>query len=472
MTNNLASKLGISGYIAKSFQTNPITPLFALLIMVIGFIAIVITPKEEDPQIDVTMVDVLIAAPGFNSNEVEQQVTVKAEKALSQMAGVNHIYSASKPGLSIITVQFDVGIKRQTALVATWNQVMTDLHWPSHLGVAQPLVKALGINDVPIITLTFWSNDNDVDQSQIGAVASSVANVLQRVPGTRNIELSGYAAKSIKVTIDPVKSAAYNIDANSIVRALNSFGSQSDEIPIQQNNNEVLISIGKFLQDKSDIEQLVIGNKDSRLVFLRDVARISYTTKKPHEYVQIGFSKASDHPSQFHSAVTISIAKKEGENAINVANDVLLTTKSLVNKVIPSNINYEVTRNSGETAQQKANQLIQKLLFATAAVVLLVLIFLGKRAALIVGIAVGLTLLITLFASWAWGFTLNRISLFALIFSIGILVDDAIVVVENIHRQQQLNHHADLTTIIPNAVSEVGGSTILATLTVIAALLP
>lgn len=463
--------MGISGRIAQLFQNNPITPLFALLITVMGIIAILVTPKEEDPQIDVTMVDVFLSAPGLNAKEIEQQVAVKAETSMSQIAGVKHVYSVSMAGRAVITVQYKVGIKRREALVKTWNQVMTELHWPPAFGVSQPAVRARGINDVPIVTLTFWSKDPSIDQTQLGQVATSVSKVLQRVNGSRNIEVTGYSHKAVNVRIDPAKAAAYGIDVRTILAALQQFGGRESQLPVQSGNQEVALNIGQFLKNEQDVANLTLYGNGQQLVFLRDIAEISLGTEKPDSYVQMGFGQASEQ-SGLHTAVTLSVAKKEGENAIDVANLVLETTERLKGKVIPDNVEVSTTRNSGLTAQQKANTLIQKLLFATLAVVVLVFFALGKRAALIVGIAVGLTLLVTLFSSWAWGFTLNRISLFALIFSIGILVDDAIVVVENIHRQQQLNPNAPLLSLIPKAVDEVGGSTILATFTVIAALLP
>lgn len=472
--------MGISGRIAKLSLNNPITPLFAIMIVILGVIAILITPKEEDPQINVTMVDVFISAPGLSSGEVEQQVSVKAENAMAQMAGVEHVYSVSMQGQSVITVQFEVGIKRQEALVKTWNQVMTELHWPVNYGVGQTAVRARGINDVPIVSLTFWSTDPSVSQSQLGQVATSVSQVLQRVDGSRNIEVTGYAQYAVNVKVDPVRAEAFGVDIRSVLSALQQFGGHSPELPVQSNNQDVVVSIGQFLKNEQDVKDLVVhaqnDKQGAKLVYLRDIADVNLSSIKPTNYVQMGFGKGADTTSGaelgLHTGVTLSVAKQEGRNAIDVANAVLNTASTLKNKVIPDNIQYSVTRNSGLTAQQKANKLIQKLLFATMAVVLLVLFFLGKRAAVIVGLAVGLTLLITLFSSWAWGFTLNRISLFALIFSIGILVDDAIVVVENIHRRQQSHPDEPLTSLIPKAVDEVGGSTILATFTVIAALLP
>ena len=468
-------KLGISGLIAKAFQNNPLTPVLAMVMVILGLVAITITPKEEDPQIDVTMVDVFLSAPGLSALDIERQIATKTELALSQIVGIEHVFSVSSSGSAVVTVQFEVGIKRQEALVKTWNQVMTELSWPQALGVQEPIVRARGINDVPIVSLTFYSEDVNVSQNQLGQVATSVGNVLQRIEGARNIEVTGYAATAVNVKIDPVKAANYGIDVRAVMAAIQNFSGSSADVPIQSSNENVSLSIGQHLQNPQDVSNLVVHAskqpKGTKLVYLRDFADVTLSTAKPTSYVQMGFANKKGTPN-LHTAVTLSIAKKEGENAIDVANKILATAESLKGQLIPANVEYAITRNSGKTAQEKANKLIEKLLFATLAVVVLVLMALGKRAAVIVGIAVGLTLLITLFSSWAWGFTLNRISLFALIFSIGILVDDAIVVVENIHRRQQLEPSLPLRLIIPEAVNEVGSSTILATFTVIAALLP
>lgn len=463
--------MGISGRIAGLAQNNPITPIVAFLIILMGAIAILITPKEEDPQIDVTMVDVFVSAPGYSVTEVEQLVATKAENALAQVAGVEHVYSTSMMDRAIITIQFEVGIKRQEALVKAWNQVMTELHWPAQMGIQQPAVRARGINDVPIFTLTLWSERVTDSQSEIGQVAASVAQVLQQVKGTRNIELTGYAEQTLIIEVDPVKAAGYQLDVLAVQRALQSFAGSEPQLPVRSAQTQFSVTLGQPLSGVEDVERLVLKAMDNRIVYLRDIASVKLSAMPTKSYVQHGFGQASAQQGMY-SAVTISVAKQEGQNAIDVANDLISTTESLDGRIIPEHIQYEISRNSGLTAQVKANTLIQKLLFATLAVVVLVLFALGRRAAVIVGIAVGLTLLITLFSSWAWGFTLNRISLFALIFSIGILVDDAIVVVENIHRRRQMHKDEKLSELIPKAVDEVGTSTILATFTVIAALVP
>lgn len=468
----MKDKMGISGRVAKLAQNNPITPIVALLIVILGVVAILITPKEEDPQIDVTMVDVYLSAPGYSAREVETLISTKAENAMAQIAGVDHVYSTSMADNAVITVQFKVGIKRQEALVKSWNQVMTELHWPASLNINPPVVRARGINDVPILSLTLFSNDLTTNQNDLGHIANTVAQVLQRVPGSRNIKVSGGSSSVVKVVFDPVKAAGHQIDISTVIAAIQQFSGRQGLIPIQTDARQVQVELGQHFNHVDDVAGLVVSQLDGHLVLLKDIASVSLTVGKPNQYVQFGYGGGSTDVNQLNTAVSISIAKQEGENAIDVANAVLLTIEDLKGRIIPDSVTVNVSRNSGFTAQQKANKLIQKLLFATLAVVVLVFLTLGKRAALIVGVAVGLTLLITLFSSWVWGFTLNRISLFALIFSIGILVDDAIVVIENIHRRQQLFPMEPLKVLIPKAIDEVGSSTILATFTVMAALIP
>lgn len=465
-------KMGISGRVAKLAQNNPITPIVAFLIVILGVVAILITPKEEDPQIDVTMVDIYLSAPGYSAREVETLISTKAENAMAQVAGVDHVYSTSMADNAVITVQFKVGIKRQEALVKSWNQVMTELHWPASLNINRPVVRARGINDVPILSLTLFSDDLKTSQNDLGHIANTVAQVLQRVPGSRNIKVSGGSSSVVKVVFDPVKAAGHQISISTVVAAMQQFSGRQGLIPIQTNAKQVQVELGQHFNHVDDVAELVVSQLDGHLVLLKDIATVSLTVAKPNQYVQFGYGGNTSAINKLNTAVTISVAKQEGENAIDVANAVLVTIDDLKGRIIPDNVTVNVSRNSGFTAQQKANKLIQKLLFATLAVVVLVFLALGKRAALIVGVAVGLTLLITLFSSWVWGFTLNRISLFALIFSIGILVDDAIVVIENIHRRQQLFPEEPLKVLIPKAIDEVGSSTILATFTVMAALIP
>jgi multidrug efflux pump subunit AcrB len=467
---DMKSSLGVSGRIAAFFQSAQITPLLALVALLLGIFAVLVTPREEEPQINVTMANVLIPFPGAGVGDVEQMVTTPAEQVLSQIAGVEHVMSVSRPGLAVITVQFKVGVPRTEALVRLYDTVNSNADWlPRGLGVLPPIIKPKGIDDVPIVTLTLFSRDAATGAYDLERVAHSVEAELKRVPGTREVVSVGGPGRAVRVEIDPSRMASRGVTVTDLRGALQSANLGLPVGELLAGNHAVAVESGPFLKDAREVAELVVSVQGGKPVFLQDVATVVDGPLPAARYVWhgTGGKGGGEFP-----AVTISITKKAGENAIDVADAVMQRVSSLRNTVIPPAIEVVETRNYGATANDKAIKLIQKLLFATAAVVALVFIALGRREAAIVGSAVILTLTVTLFASWAWGFTLNRVSLFALIFSIGILVDDAIVVVENIHRHQQLYPGKPLVQIIPGAVDEVGGPTILATLTVIAALLP
>ncbi len=465
-----AKTMGVSGRIAAFFQASQITPLLALVAFLLGLFAVMVTPREEEPQINVTMANVLIPFPGASVKDVEQMVAIPAEQVLSQIADVEHVMSVARPGIAIITVQFKVGVPRTEALVRLYNTIHSNRDWlPANLGTLEPLVKPKGIDDVPIVSLTLWSKNTETGAAALERVAHSIEADIKRVPGTREVVSIGGPGRAINIELDPTKLAANDLtvmDLQGALRAAN-LGLPSGEL--SAGNQSVAIEAGPFLRDAQSVGELVVAVKNKRPIFLQDVAKIEDGALPASQYVWHGTAgkDAAEYP-----AITIAITKKPGQNAVEVANAVISRVETLKNAVIPADVEVSVSRNYGQTADDKAKKLIQKLLFATLSVVALVFIALGRREAAIVGTAVILTLTVTLFASWAWGFTLNRVSLFALIFSIGILVDDAIVVVENIHRHQALFPHKTLTEIIPGAVDEVGGPTILATFTVIAALLP
>ena len=462
--------LGVSGRIAAFFQSAHITPLLALLALLLGAFAVLVTPREEEPQINVTMANVLIAFPGASVRDVEQMVAIPAEQVLAQITGAEHVMSLSRPGLAVLTVQFKVGVPRTEALVRLYDTVHSNADWlPSGLGVLAPLIKPKGIDDVPIVTLTLHSPNPQTGAFDLERVAHSMEADLKRVPGTREVSTIGGPGRAITIEMEAARMASVGVTVDDLRRALQSAHLGLPVGELLGGNHTVAIESGPFLSSANEVADLIVGVRAGKPVFLRDVARVRDGAPPASRYVWHGTAgeKAAEFP-----AVTIAITKKPGENAIDVANAVVQRVQALKNTVIPADVQVAETRNYGATANDKAQKLIQKLLFATASVVALVFIALGRREAAIVGSAVVLTLAATLFASWAWGFTLNRVSLFALIFSIGILVDDAIVVVENIHRHQQLEPGKTLVQIIPGAVDEVGGPTILATLTVIAALLP
>jgi multidrug efflux pump subunit AcrB len=463
--------LSISGRIAAMFQSAQITPLLALVALLLGIFAVLVTPREEEPQINVTMANVLVPFPGAAVRDVEQMVAIPAEQVLSKIADVEHVMSVSRPGVAVLTVQFKVGVPRTEALVRLHDTIRDNIDWlPKGLGVLDPLIKPKGVDDVPIVTLTLFSKSEDASAYKLERVAHSMEADLKRVKGTQDVQTLGGPDRAVLVQIDPQRMAGFGTTVQDLRMALQSANSGLPVGELIAGNKSVSIEAGPFLSQASDVADLVVGVQGGRPVFLKDVAKVEEGPLPATRYVTHGLGKAAGGGE--YPAVTLTITKKPGENAIDVANAVMDRVAALRGTVIPDEVEVAETRNYGSTANDKAQKLIQKLLFATAAVVALVFIALGKREAAIVGTAVILTLTVTLFASWAWGFTLNRVSLFALIFSIGILVDDAIVVVENIHRHQQLYPGKTLAEIIPGAVDEVGGPTILATMTVIAALLP
>ncbi len=467
--------MGLSGRIARFFLTSQLTPLIALIAALLGLFAILITPREEEPQINVTMANVFIPFPGASAKDVEALVATPAEQVLSQIAGIEHIYSVSKPGRAILTVQYLVGQDRTQALVRLYDTIQANRDWVSpELGVGEPIIKPLGIDDVPIVTVTLWTRDEARGAFELEQAAHASEIELKRIAGTREVTTVGGPGRAVRVMMDPDRMAAFGVSAQDIRDALQVSNAAQPSGTLVSNNQEVLVQTGTFLTGADDVKQLVVGVSQGRPVYMSDIATIISGPDQPARYVWYGPGAGGTNKAErglTYPAVTLAISKKPGENAVEVAEKVIERVKSLQGSVLPEGVEASVTRNYGATANDKAQKLIQKLIFATGSVVLLVLFAIGRREALIVGAAVLLTLAATLFASWAWGFTLNRVSLFALIFSIGILVDDAIVVVENIHRRMGLDHDG-LEAIIPRAVDEVGGPTILATLTVIAALLP
>lgn len=457
--------LGLAGRIARQFLHSPITPLLAILGLLLGIAAVLVTPKEEEPQIEVTFADIYIPFPGASPQEVEQLVTLPAEQVLSEMKDIDTLYSFSQPGGAMLIVAFKVGKPRQQALVDLYNQLASNKDWlPAGLGVGEPLVKPRAIDDVPILNLTLWSKQADITAEQLTQIAHGLETELKRLPGTRQIQTVGRHDRVVQVTIAPAKLNAFGLNWPQISQVLKSANQQQNNLSLTQDNRQVSLQVGEFLGSADDVGQLIISSQQGHPVYLADVATIKDGADVPSANVWMS------QQGNIYPAVTLAIAKQPGVNAVDLSRAVSARMAQVHNILIPQGVEVSLTRDYGQTANEKANKLISKLIFATSAVVILVWLSMGWREAAVVGSAIVLTLAVTLFASWAWGFTLNRISLFALIFSIGILVDDAIVVVENIYRHQQAGGNWRET--IPQAVDEVGGPTILATLTVIAALLP
>ena len=471
----MAERLGLSGTLARQFLRTEITPLLALIGLLLGLFAILVTPREEEPQIDVTFANVFVAYPGASAAEVEQLVSTPMERILSEIVGVEHIYSVSSTGMSTLTVQFEVGESRNEAIVRLYNAVYSNADWlPPAVGVSQPLISPMGIDDVPIVTGALWSEDPSIGAHELMRIAHAIETELQRVPGTRDVYTIGGPERIVRVTLDAQRLAGYGIGLDQLRASLAQANRAVDAGAYASDDQEILVQAGTFLTTPDEVASLVVGVVDGRPVFLADVATVALGPELPTHYVSYGTGPANDldlPAGAEYPAVTMAVAKQPGSNAVDVAEAVIQRFEQLRGSFVPDAVHATVTRNYGATADDKAQTLIKKLTFATASVILLVLFALGWREAAVVGAAVVVTLAVTLFASWSWGFTLNRVSLFALIFSIGILVDDAIVVVENIHRHMQIGGRK-LSEAIPIAVDEVGGPTILATLTVIAALLP
>ena len=465
--------LGISGRLAARFQNNPLTPILAILGLLLGLVAVLITPQEEEPQIDVTMANVFVPFPGADARQVEQLVSYPLEKKLSEIEGIKHVYSISRPGMAVLTVEYTVGVERQPAIVRLYNQIYSNQDWmPAGVGVGQPLVKPKGIDDVPVMALTMWSDDPAISAFELGQVVHSLETELKRVPGTRDVYSIGAASQAVTVELDPGRLSAFGLSVHEIAQALQASNQAKHAGERVGTDGAHPVQAGSFLSSTGDVADLVIGVSGDQPIRLSDVARIGQNLEPATQTVWHGAPAGKAGPkSGIAPAVTLAIAKKPGSNAADITAAIRERLDGLKAGVIPEGVQVEITRDYGQSAADKAAKLIQKLIFATLSVVLLVLFALGRREAVVVGSAVILTLAITLFASWAMGFTLNRVSLFALIFSIGILVDDAIVVVENIHRHRALGGKSLLES-IPLAVDEVGAPTILATFTVIAALLP
>ncbi|HHI81686.1 MAG TPA: efflux RND transporter permease subunit, partial [Rhizobiales bacterium] len=470
-------RLGVSGALTKAFVRSEITALLLIAALLSGVFAVLVTPREEEPQINVTFANVFVSFPGASAREVESLISAPAEQVLSEISGIKHVYSVSSPGLSTLTVQFRVGEDRTDAIVRLYDKIFSNLDWlPRNLGASQPIIKTRSIDDIPIVTATLWSENRDTGAYDLLKVAHTLEAELQRVPGTRQIRTIGGPQPVVNVRFDPQKLAGHGLVLNDLRIALQAANTSRDDGAIVNSDMEIPVRAGTFLSDASEVGSLIVGLQNGKPVYLSDVATITAGGDTPKNYVTFVPGKAAATKGITakgrYPAVTLAIAKQPGTNAVDIADKLAERIEALKGISIPDNVHVTTTRNYGETADAKAKKLILKLLFATASVVLLVIFTMGWRPAIVVGIAVIATLALTLVASYAYGFTINRVSLFALIFSIGILVDDAIVVVENIHRHMEMGDRRPVWQLIPQAVDEVGGPTILATLTVIAALLP
>jgi multidrug efflux pump subunit AcrB len=456
---------GIAGRIAGAFIDSKLTPLFIGASLLTGLFSIISLPREEEPQIIVPMIDVFVGMPGAGVAEVEERVTRPMEKLLWEIPGVEYIYSTSSAGGSMAIVRFKVGEDEEKSIVKLNQKLFSnfDIIPP---GASQPLVKPRSIDDVPILALTFHSTRfNDLE---LRRVAAQVTDVVKQSPSVSGVTLIGGQRRTLRVTVDPGRLAAYNLTPLDVWQTLGASNQRLDAGRFTQADREHLLETGSFLRTAQDVMNVVVAAPAGKPVYVRDVARVEDTGEEPSQYVQFGAA------GTFAPAVTLTVAKRKGANAIDVADGVMERVNGLRGQVIPSEVEVTITRNYGETAAEKSNELLFHMAIAVISVSVLIAITLGFRESLIVFTAIPVTLALTLTVFYLYGYTLNRITLFALIFSIGILVDDAIVIVENIvrHRRMPANHDRPLAEVAVEAVDEVGNPTILATLAVIAAILP
>jgi multidrug efflux pump subunit AcrB len=467
----MSGKLGIAGDIARTFVNSKLTPLILFTSIALGLGAVWLIPREEEPQIKVPMIDVLVSMPGATAKEIEQRVTRPMEKLLWEIPDVEYIYSTSSTGQSLAIVRFRVGESPERALVRLNQKLQSNYDRIPH-GVSSPLIKLRSIDDVPILALTFHSSR--YDHLTLRRLVAQVDDAVKQVPMVAETNIIGGSVRQVRVLLDPARLASRNLSAAGIVPMLQQANRQFTSGGLTSENREVMIETGAFLKNAADVGNVVVGVFGERPVYLRDVAQIVDGAEEPSNYVLFGNGAAVSAAADEQPAVTLSVAKRPGANAIAVTKEILKKIDTLRGVIIPSDVKVAITRNYGQTALEKSNELLWHMLLAIAGVSLLILLALGWREAGVVALAIPSTLALTLVVFLLYGYTLNRITLFALIFSIGILVDDAIVVIENIVRHFHLpqNRGRPATQIAIEAVNEVGNPTILATFAVIAAVLP
>jgi len=461
------STRGFAGRLADAFTDSRLTPLAVIASLLLGVFAVLMLPREEEPQIKVPMIDVMVAMPGATAREVENRVTRPMEKLLWEIPGVEYLYSTSSPGSSMVIVRFRVGSDLEQVLVRL-NQKLQANYDRIPPGVAAPLIKPRTIDDVPIAALTLHSRAHD--HLTLRRLAAQLDDTIKALPDVAETTLIGGVRRQLRVQVDPVKLASRQLTLDDLAAALRAANARSQDGRLASANRDLLIETGAFFRDATDAANLVLGAVDGRPIFLRDVATLIDGPAEPLDYVLFGQRDGGEE----EAAVTLSVAKRPGANAVTVVREVEQAVDRLRGVLLPADIGVTFTRDYGATASEKSNELLLHMGIAVFGVALLILFFLGWRESLVVLLAIPVTLALTLLVFYLYGYTLNRITLFALIFSIGILVDDAIVVVENIVRHQRLPsaRGKSLHEIAVEAVSEVGNPTVLATWAVIAAVLP
>jgi len=482
-SNPQPQSLGLAGKMAQTFIHSPLSPLLFFAMLFMGIMGLMFTPRQEDPQISVPMVDIFVQYPGASAQQVASMAIDPLQRIMSEIPNIKHVYSASERGQGMVTVEFEVGEELEHSIFKVHYKIQSNLD-KMPPGVKPPLVKPKGIDDVPVVALTLWSDN--LDDGSLRTLAFEVLQSLKGIQNTGQSFVVGGRAEQVLVEVKPQDLSGFGISLGQIAQTIQTANSETNAGLVEAGNTHFTVYTGKFLTNAEDIKELVVGTYQGAPVYVRDVAKVTQgPLKEPYQMVNYYSGPVYEEHDTFWldqkvtvqevngaPAVTIAVSKKIGSNGVKVARDILAHVDTLrKTQVIPDNVHVEVTRNYGQTANDKVNGLIKKLFIATFAVTLLVLFSLGWRPSIVVTLVIPIVILITVFSAWILNYTIDRVSLFALIFSIGILVDDAIVVIENVYRRWLLQGETDTETAI-DAVREVGNPTILATFTVVAALLP
>lgn len=464
-------KDGLAGKIAKLFISSKLTVLLMIVFMVIGVYSSFLIPREEEPQIDVPIADIFVGYPGATPTEVESRVIKPLEKLISNIPGVEYVYSTSMKEQGMVIVQFYVGEDIERSFVKLYNEINKHMDQMPD-GVTFPLVKTRAIDDVPILGLTLWSEN--YDDYQIKQIAQELTDEIEKINDVSAIHKVGGRDRQLRVVLDKDKMAASGVDFLSIAQMITANNQQLSAGSFINNDQEFIVESGRFLQSKEDAEGLVVGVQQNQPIYLKQIATIIDGPEIPQTYVSLGFGqsdeKSGDYPSEY-PAVTISIAKRKGADAMKISDIILNKVEHLRKNLIPDDVHVEVTRNYGETASHKVSELLMHLIGAIFAVTLVVMLAMGWRGGLVVFLSVPITFALTLLSYYMLDYTLNRITLFALVFVTGIVVDDSIIIAENMHRHFKMKRLPFKQAAL-YAINEVGNPTILATFTVIASVLP
>lgn len=464
-------KEGLAGKIAKGFISSKLTVLLMIVFMVIGVYSSFLIPREEEPQIDVPMADIFVGYPGASPTEVENRVIKPLEKLLSNIKGVEYVYSTSMKEQGMVIVQFYVGEDIERSFVKLYNEINRHMDIMPR-GVTMPLVKTRAIDDVPMLGLTLWSEN--YDDFQLKQIANELNNEIKKINDVSITQKIGGRDRQLRVVLDKEKLSESGLDFLSISEMIKANNQQLSAGKFNNSDTEFLVNTGKFLETIEDIENLVVGVQQNQPIYLKQVATILNGPELPKSYVSLGFGQASEKASTYkadYPAVTLSIAKRKGADAMMISDVILEKVEHLKTTLIPNDVHVEVTRNYGETASQKVSELLLHLIGAIIAVTFVVMLAMGWRGGLVVFLSVPITFALTLLSYYMLDYTLNRITLFALVFVTGIVVDDSIIIAENMHRHFKMKRMPFKDAAL-YAINEVGNPTILATFTVIASVLP